>query len=46
MLIDTPDRARRLARTIVSDIALYNKDEIGYLNIVHADQNRLINLSN
>jgi hypothetical protein len=28
MLIDTPDRARRLARTIVSDIALYNKDEI------------------
>lgn len=28
MLIDAPDRARRLARTIVSDIALYNKDEI------------------
>jgi hypothetical protein len=28
MLIDVPDRARRLARTIVSDIALYNKDEI------------------
>ena len=28
MLIDSPDRARRLARTIVSDIALYNKDEI------------------
>ena len=28
MLIDAPDRARRLARTIVSDIALYNKEEI------------------
>jgi hypothetical protein len=28
MLIDAPDRARRLARTIVSDIALYNKDEV------------------
>ena len=28
MLIDAPDKARRLARTIVSDIALYNKDEI------------------
>jgi len=28
MLIDAPDRANRLARTIVSDIALYNKDEI------------------
>jgi hypothetical protein len=28
MLIDTPDRAKRLARTIVSDIALYNKEEI------------------
>ena len=25
MLIDEPDRARRLARTIVSDIALYNQ---------------------
>jgi hypothetical protein len=28
MLIDAPDRARRLARTIVSDITLYNKEEI------------------
>ena len=28
MLIEAPDRARRLARTIVSDVALYNKDEI------------------
>jgi hypothetical protein len=28
MLIDAPDRARRLARTIVSDIALYNKEEV------------------
>ena len=28
MQIDAPDRARRLARTIVSDIALYNRDEI------------------
>jgi hypothetical protein len=28
MLIDAPDRARRLARTIVSDIALYNKDDV------------------
>ncbi len=28
MLIETQDRARRLARTIVSDIALYNKDTI------------------
>jgi hypothetical protein len=28
MLIDVPDRARRLARTIVSDISLYNKEEI------------------
>jgi hypothetical protein len=28
MLIETADRARRLARTIVSDIALYNKDAI------------------
>lgn len=28
MLIDAPERAKRLARTIVSDIALYNKDEI------------------
>lgn len=28
MLIDAPDRARRLARTIVSDIALYNKEVI------------------
>ncbi len=28
MLIDTPDRAKRLARAIVSDIALYNKDLI------------------
>jgi len=28
MLIEAHDKARRLARTIVSDIALYNKDEI------------------
>ncbi len=28
MLIETQDRARRLARTIVSDIALYNRDTI------------------
>jgi hypothetical protein len=28
MLIDAPDRARRLARTIVSDIALYNKEDV------------------
>ena len=28
MLIDSPERARRLARTIVSDISLYNKEEI------------------
>ena len=28
MLIDTPDRAKRLARAIVSDIALYNREEI------------------
>ena len=28
MLIDAPDRARKLARTIVSDIALYNKDDV------------------
>jgi hypothetical protein len=28
MLIDSPDRAKRLARAIVSDIALYNKDLI------------------
>ena len=28
MLIDDPERARRLARTIISDIAIYNKEEI------------------
>ena len=28
MQIEDPDKARRLARTIVSDIALYNRDEI------------------
>lgn len=28
MLIDSAERARRLARTIVSDIALYNRDLI------------------
>jgi len=28
MLIEDADKARRLARTIVSDIALYNRDEI------------------
>ena len=28
MQIDSPDRANRLARTIISDIALYNKAEI------------------
>ncbi len=27
-LIDTPEAAARLARTIVSDIALYNQDKI------------------
>jgi hypothetical protein len=27
-LIDTPEAAARLARTIISDIALYNKDKI------------------
>jgi hypothetical protein len=28
MMIDTPERAKRLARTIVSDIALYNRELI------------------
>jgi hypothetical protein len=28
MQIEDPDKARRLARTIVSDIALYNREEI------------------
>lgn len=28
ILIDSPDAAARLARTIVSDIALYNRDKI------------------
>jgi hypothetical protein len=28
MQIEDPDKARRLARTIVSDIALYNRDQI------------------
>ena len=28
MQIEDADKARRLARTIVSDIALYNRDEI------------------
>lgn len=28
MQIEDPEKARRLARTIVSDIALYNRDEI------------------
>jgi hypothetical protein len=28
MIIDSPDRAKRLARTIVSDIALYNRELI------------------
>ena len=28
MQIDDADKARRLARTILSDIALYNRDEI------------------
>jgi len=29
MQIEDADKARRLARTIVSDIALYNREEIG-----------------
>lgn len=28
MMIDSPERAKRLARTIISDIALYNQDLI------------------
>lgn len=27
-LIDNPDQARRLARAIVSDVALYNKEKV------------------
>jgi hypothetical protein len=28
MIVDTAERARRLARTILSDIALYNREQI------------------
>jgi hypothetical protein len=27
-LIDNPDQARRLARAIISDVAMYNKDKV------------------
>lgn len=27
-LIDNPDQARRLARAIISDVALYNRDKV------------------